>query len=368
MWLMRGGVASAEYGDMGDLKLAFLLTCFRGVDGAGKARRPIDAELRAGGAVVLDSTVLKVSDKHKAVYDPRHVLMGALTPGLTWGLFGLLASGWVGLAIWAVLGAICGGLYAYYAVHHASRAQLTHIGARLPSSSSALLTAAETGDPIQLLRATAGQKPTVASVASIASDLSVRVFAGAEDPAEVAHGSTEALPADKQLLSMIMLRYPDPAIAKQIAKRIRDTKATDAPEIELVIETDADHRRSVTDPTLGPAALARSSLISWGAFGVVAGAISGAGGGGILEGGVVTGLVWGAFGMFAGALYGLWAGRSATARRLKGIGPLLAPDTSMLLAWADGPVSPHTINALTAAESHWLVLGFTRAEGGAVLA
>ena len=40
--------------------------------------------------------------------------------------------------------------------------------------------------------------------------------------------------------------------------------------------------------------------------------------------------------LFAGALYGLWAGRAVSARRLKGVGPLLPPDSSVILAWADG--------------------------------
>ena len=108
-------------------------------------------------------------------------------------------------------------------------------------------------------------------------------------------------------------------------------------------------------------------MISWGGFGVVVGAISGAFGGGILHGGVVTGIAWGVFGLFAGALYGSWAGRSTSARRLKGIGPLLAPGTSMLLAWADGPVHQQTIDKLTAPESQQVVLLFNPIERGAIL-
>jgi len=100
---------------------------------------------------------------------------------------------------------------------------------------------------------------------------------------------------------------------------------------------------------------------------VVVGAIAGASGGGILKGGVVTGIAWAIFGVFDGALYGLWAGRTISARRLKGIGPLLARDTSVLLAWADGPVSQETIDTLSAGNAQRLVLRFNPVASGAVL-
>jgi uncharacterized membrane protein len=352
--------------------LGVLLVCFDGPGSAGKARRRIDAELRSSGAVILDTTVLKVSAKHRAsVHDPRQVLIGTLTPALTWGLFGLIASGWLGLVIWAAVGAICGGLFTYYDVHNATKTELAHIGSRLPANSSALLTFAETTDAGRLLSASAAQHPSVASVAAITDDMSVRVFTGPERPDEVTYGSdAKALATDQAgLLTRIMLRYPDPSAAKRIARRAHDAKASDAPQIDLVIETDANRRRHVIDPTkFGPAAWAKSALVSWGLFGVLVGAISGASGGGILKGGVVTGIAWAIFGVFAGALYGLWAGRTTSARRLKGIGPLLAAGTSMLLAWADGPVNRHTIDTLTTPESQSIVLYINPIERGAVLA
>jgi outer membrane lipoprotein SlyB len=304
------------------------------------------------------------------VHDPRQVLIGTLTPALTWGLFGLIASGWLGLVIWAVVGAICGVLFTYYEVHNVTKAELAHIGAGLPANSSALLTFAETTDASRLLSATASHHPAVASVAAIAGDMSVRVYVGAESPVEVAHGSdTPALPTGQTgLLSRIMLRYPDPDAAKRIAKKAHDAKA-DGPQIDLLIETDANRHRHVIDPTkYGRAAWTRSALVSWGACGVLVGAISGASDGGILKGGVVTGIVWAIFGVFAGTLYGLWVGRGISTRRLKGIGPLLAAGTSMLLAWADGPVSRHAIDTLTTPESQLLVLSFDPSERGAVLA
>ena len=78
-------------------------------------------------------------------------------------------------------------------------------------------------------------------------------------------------------------------------------------------------------------------------FGLVFGGIAGlAGGGGVLgfaEHAVVTGILWGLFGVVAGTLYGLWAGRSISARRIKPLRPLLPPDTSIAVCWAEGPVS-----------------------------
>lgn len=71
--------------------------------------------------------------------------------------------------------------------------------------------------------------------------------------------------------------------------------------------------------------------------------------------------------MVAGALFGLWASRSTSARRLKGIGPLLAPDTSTLLAWSDGLVSQQTLDLLSEPQSQQLVLRFNPIERGAVL-
>jgi hypothetical protein len=177
----------------------------------------------------------------------------------------------------------------------------------------------------------------------------------------------------KALLSMIVLRYSDPKAARQAASRIATdgAQAMNHPEVELVIETDRSGRRHVTDPTHGVAAWARADIISWGGFGLVVGAIVGAtGGGGILgflKGGLLTGVAWGLFGLAAGVLYGLWAGRAISARRLKGIGPLLAPGTSLLLAWAGGPVSQNTIDTLTVPGSQRLVLRFNPIKGGAVL-
>ena len=362
---------------MSERRTAVALLCFGDKRAAARVRRALEPKLRANGDVVLQTTVLQVNSKHKAsVHDPRRVLAGTLTAALTWGLFGLVAgTNKVESAIvWAVLGAICGGTYAYVAEHLLTKEELARIGGRLHPNSSALLTYAETADPKRLLTSAGAHAPSAGSVAWIDSDLKPTVFAGATNPVELPHGSAATPAVDEtSLLSMILYRYPDIKTAAGVAKGVSKAKSTEpgAPQVELVIETDRNGGRRVTDPTRGTAAWARSDVVSWGAFGLVWGAIVGAvGGGGILgflEGGVETGIAWAVFGLVAGALYGLWAGRSISAHRLKGIGSILAPGTSAVLAWSDGPLRQDALEALSRPGSQRLVLRFNPVERGAVL-
>lgn len=354
-----------------DRKLAVLLACFPDAHAAGNARKPLEDKLRSVGDLILDTTVVKVNAKHKAaVHDPRRVTAGTLTAGFTWGLFGLVTGGWLGAVIWAVLGGLCGGGYAYYGEHLETKAELASLGARLPAQSSALLTFAETSDPRRLLAATADHAPSAASIAAIGDDLSVHVFAGAGNPMEVSRSSgAHALSPDRATaVDLIMVRYAAPDTAKQVASRITKAngKAPDATQVDLVVETDRHGRRHTHTPKLGTAAMTKSDIVSWGAFGVLAGAISGATDGGIVKSGVVTGIGWAVFGAFAGSLYGLWVGRSISGRRLEAIGPLLAPGTSMLLAWGDGD-DQRTVEVLSAPSSQRLVLRFNAVERGALI-
>jgi hypothetical protein len=203
----------------------------------------------------------------------------------------------------------------------------------------------------------------------------VHVFAGATDPIEVPSRPEGAAitPSQAAPTSMILLRYPDPGTAEQVASRAAPAaKNTGARvQVELVIQADRDGRRHVADPSQGVKAWAKSDLISWGLFGVVVGALAGAFGGGgvhdLVDNAVVTGIAWAVFGLVAGALYGLWAGRAVSARRLKGLRGLLVPGCSMLVAWADGPVRPDIMGILTGPGSQQLILRFTPVEGGAVL-
>ena len=93
------GAKSRGHGQLG-----VLLACFSGIKAAGKARRGLDAQLKAQGDALLDTVVLRVNAKHKvSVHDPRRVMQGTLTALLTWGLFGLVAGGLKSAAIWAIL-------------------------------------------------------------------------------------------------------------------------------------------------------------------------------------------------------------------------------------------------------------------------
>jgi uncharacterized membrane protein len=362
---------------MNEREVGVALLCFGDKKAAGKARRPLETKLRSNGDRVLQTTVLQVNGKHKAsVHDVRRVVAGTLTAALTWGLFGLVAgtNKLESTIVWAVLGAICGGAWAYYTEHVLTKAELGRIGQKLAPNSSALVTYAETSDPALLLATGDTYGPSAASIAVIDADLSPRVFAGSTAPIEVPHGSARgSLPDEASLLSMLLFRYPDTKAAPRIAAEVAKAKASHngAPQVELVIETAQDGRRHVIDPARGTAAWARSDVVSWGLFGVVFGALAGAIGGGglhgLVEGAVVTGIGWAVFGLVAGALYGLWAGRSISARRLKGVGPLLGRGTSALLAWADGPVRQQALDALGAPEDRRLVLSFNPVPGGAVI-
>jgi hypothetical protein len=360
---------------MSSRDVAVVLLCFAGKKSASTHQDPLQAGLRWAGDTVLQTTILQVNSKRKAsVHDPRRVMAGTLTAALTWGLFGLVAgTNKVESTItWAVIGAACGGLYAYLTEHVLTKSELARMGRSLAANSSALVMYAETNDPAKLLAAAAPYTPSTASVAAIDTDLAPRVFAGTS-PVEVPRGSGNGAPVLDETtgFSMLLYRYPDPKTAAQVAKGVGKGSANGAPQIELVIETDGRGHRHVIDPTRGTAAWARSDVVSWGLFGVVVGAIAGALGGGGFHGAVtnaaVTGLAWAIFGLVAGALYGLWAGRSISARRLKGIGPILAPGTSTVLAWADGPVHEETLDELGRPEAKRLVLSFNPVPGGAVL-
>lgn len=361
---------------MSGRQVAVALLCFSGKKSASTHQDALEEGLRSRNDSVLQTTILQVDTKRKAsVHDTRRVAVGALTAALTWGLFGLVAgtNKVESTVIWAVIGAVCGGLYAYASEHVLTKSELQRIGRSLAPDSSALLMYVETSDPAGVLAAAAEYGPSTASVAAIDADLASRVFCGTTTPVELPNGSSQAMPATSAL-SMLLYRYPDPKTAAKVAKAVAANGkpgANGAPQIELVIETDGEGHRHVTDPTRGTAAWARSDLVSWGLFGVVFGAVAGAVGGGGFHGAVTdavaTGVAWAVFGLVAGALYGLWAGRSISARRLKGVGALLAKDTSAVLAWADGSVRPDALEPFTAPGAKQLVLGFNPVSGGALL-
>jgi uncharacterized membrane protein (DUF2068 family) len=360
----------ADAGAPSNGQLGLLLACYDGRKTAGKARRSLEGQLRAQGDEPLDTVVLEVDEKHKAsVHDPRRVLWGTVTVTLVWAVCGAAgADGVWSVLFWGAVGAVGGFLFLYYTLHHLTKSDLASVGSGLPAQSSALVVWVATKDPRRLLDAAAVQTPTAESVAAIEADLATHVFSA--DPAEVAPGSGGELRGDSTVLSMVMLRYPSPETAKQI---VLQPPADSVLEVEMMFRRDSDGSRHVSDPSFGVKALAKSDTLWWGGFGLAFGAISGAvGGGGVLgfiEDGVLEGIAWGILGLGVGALYGHLFGRAVSARRLKSVGSLLAPGTSILMAWVDAgsPLTGSALNAYATPGSQRLVLNFNSGEGGAVL-
>ena len=321
--------------------------------------------------------MLTVTPKGKArVYDPRRTVAGTLTPALTWGVFGLLASkgNWKSLVLWAVIGGVCGGLYAYYTEHLATKDELGRLGRQLPPDSSAILAYTAGSSAAELSSAAASFEPSPASVATIDADLSATVTNGATGSPALSSAPPGTAPADKgTMLTMLLFRYAGTDTAKRVNAQA-SSKANErhaAVETELLMRTDPGGRRHVASPSAGALAFGKGALVSWGAFGLVFGAAAGftnhGGFFGALKGGVVTGIVWAIFGLAAGALYGLWAGRAVSARRLKSVRPLLPPGTSMVLAWAEGAPQEEAVTAWSEPAEQQLILRFDQAPHGAML-
>ena len=371
---MNGGQAEGLAGEepggdgAGAEQECILLACFAGAKRASKIRRQLNTRIDHGGDAILDEVVVKVNSKHKAqVHDPRRTLAGVLTPVLTWGLFGLLAGGLKSAGVWAVLGGICGGLYAYYFEHLLTKNELKRIGGRLPANSSALVAFVRAADPRRILSSVAHDQPKTASVAAVTPDLSAQVYDGATEPVERSATQDAAL-------NMLLARFAGEHTARQAltTSGSGSHKDANAPQVELFIEANEHGRRRVVDPKTGTTAWAKSDTISWGLFGVAYGLIVGFAAGdkgvfGAIENGVVVGVLWGLFGAVAGALYGMWAGRGVSARRLKGLGDFVPPDTTLVVAWAEGPFSQEAMANWAKTASQRLVLRFNPVEHGAVL-
>ena len=231
-----------------------LLACFAGSKRAAKIHRELNKRIDQGGDALLGEVVVKVDSKHKVqVHDPRRVVAGTLTPALTWGIFGLLAGGVKGLAIWAVVGAICGGLYAYYSEHLLTKDELKRIGGRLPVDSSAIVAFVRAADPRRLLSSAASSEPTTASVAEITPDLSAQVHNGATHPEEASATQDAAL-------EMLMVRYTGEHAAKKALAESGSEKHKDKkePEVELFVEANEHGRLRVIEPKTGTAAFSKN--------------------------------------------------------------------------------------------------------------
>ena len=137
------------------------------------------------------------------------------------------------------------------------------------------------------------------------------------------------------------------------------------------MRSDKSGRYHVVSPGTGVRAFMPSDAIAWGLFGVAYGAIVGfaADGGvlGFIDDAVVTGILWTVFGLVAGTLYGLLAGRAISARRMKPLRPLVPPDSSIALCWAEGPLSDDSLAEWSTTASDQLILMFKPIAGGATL-
>ena len=362
----------------GEVRLCVLLACFAGDKRAAKARSAIGKRIRGHGDSILDEIVVTVDPKRRLrLRYPRQAIAGALTAALTWGVFGLITGGVQGLGVWAILGALCGGLFSYYSLSRLTKDQRKSIGQHLPAGSSALAVWVKGSDPQRVLAAATPSAPAVASVAAIGSDLSGQVVQTADSPDGSSAGQAST-PVPATQLSMLLVRFTGEHAARQALAAAGPAQASTpkgsppgAPKAELVIEADEHGKRRVIDPTMGPAAVAKSDLVSWGGFGLVYGLIVGfAGNGGVLgaaERGLVTGIAWGAFGIVAGALFGLWSSRSVSARRLQGIGPLVPPGSSMTLGWAGSSAPASAVDGWLASGSQRLPVRFAAGQHGLVL-
>jgi len=348
-----------------------LLACFDGVAKASKIRKGLGGQIQGSGATILDEVVLRVDAKGKAlVYDPRRTVAGALTPALTWGVFGALTGGGLsGLVIWAIIGGVLGGLAGYYLEHTLTNDQLTRIGQHIPADSSAFAAFVRTADAPATLKSTATYEPTTASIAMIDEHLAARVWSGSANPTELAPASAEAPATDATtLVSMLIVRYEGQHTVNDVAAQV--AKGTTI-QPDLLFEVDPNGKKHVSSPTTGVAFTRNSSAPWWAAFGLVFGVVAGwTGSGGILgalQDGLVTAIAWGLFGVVAGSLYGLWAGRAISAGRLKRVSALLPPDSSAMIAWADGAVTTATLSELSRPAAEGVVLGFRRTGRGVVL-
>jgi uncharacterized membrane protein len=359
--------------------LCVILLSFDGAKRAAQIRRPLGKQLEQQGGAMVDAAVIRVDGEGKVrVYDPQRTVNGSLTAALTWGLFGLLSGGWIGLAIWAVIGAVCGGLFAYYREQPLSGRQLRRIGEGMRRDSSAVVVFMECRADEAVLSTAATYGQTTASLVAISGELAASVVDGAGGSSAVsgvpAPGGPLPMADESTLLNMLLVRLPGQHAVRQALAELAPAKTPDpsVPQVELVLESDSHGRLHVHSPNFGVRFSARSSLMSWGVLGLIFGAIAGFTGGGgilgILGGGLVTGIVWGAFGILAGALYGLFVGRVLSARQRKMLDDLVPPNSSLAFVWADGDLTNQPTDRWATHGSQRLVVRFDSTPQGIVLA
>ncbi len=203
---------------------------------SGNTEHPASAD-SPGNVAQARVCILRVDTQHRTrVYDPRRVLAGTLTSALTWGVFGLLTGGVASGGVWAIIGAVCGVLFAYYTEHLLTKDELQRIGRRLPG-------------------------------AAIGWDLLARVLAGAVMPVESSSAPPGGGPVPARrgsALSMLPLRNPGEKAARHELARHRSQPGNDGQPVqtELIFEALGTGRLKVSDPAQGAWAFAKSDLVS----------------------------------------------------------------------------------------------------------
>ena len=102
-------------------------------------------------------------------------------------------------------------------------------------------------------------------------------------------------------------------------------------------------------------------------YGLIAGVVSNHGIFRAVKDTAAAGVVCAVFGLAAGALYGLWAGRAVSARRLKGLRPILPRGTSTVLAWSEEGLTRQVIDSWSEPGSQRLIVRFNPVSDGALL-
>jgi uncharacterized membrane protein len=364
--------------EAGDVRLCILLACFARDKGASKVHRAISKRLRGNGDSIFDEVIVIVAHKHRLhLHYPRKVIPGALTLALTWGVLGLLTGGVQGLGVWPIVGATCGGLFSYYGLSRLGKDQRKDIGEHLPAGSSALAVSVKGSDPEHVLAAVAPSGPVAASVAAIGSDLSGRVLKSGDGPPGNGLAGTSAgqkgTRAQPTQLVMIMVRFAGQQCSPQGARSCWSSQ----------------RQRARCSPSRGGDRSGRARQATGHRSGERPGCDRQVGHrrlGGLraclrdhhrLRGqrrGPGAGRAWpghrhrlGAFGIVAGALFGLWTSRSVSVRRLKGIGPLVPPGSSVVVGWAASSVPAAAAGGWLAAGAQRLLVRFVAGEHGPIL-
>ena len=301
-----------------DSKVCVLLACFAGAKRASKVRGQMGKAIRADGGSILDEVVLVVGAARKArVYDPRRTLAGALTPALTWGLFGLLVGGLQGLGVWGVLGAICGGGYAYLTEHLLTKDELKQIGERLPADSSAIAVFVQGSDPERMLSSVSSLQADDGQHRRDRSGSLRRGLRRWSHRVETSGATGDATsPGETTVLRMCSCASRGSMVLDRRSELRAPPKRPDPrePQVEIVIQANEEGRRRVVDPSHGHGrhveerrrqlGRLRSRLRRDRRLRRRRGAL------GAVDSGLIVGISWAIFGLVAGALYGLVGGTS----------------------------------------------------------